>query len=52
MRNGIPKSESKVGIIAGISVGAIVLVLAALFGVFTLLKKRRALAYQKEGIIC
>uniref|UniRef100_A0A0E0GYQ3 non-specific serine/threonine protein kinase n=1 Tax=Oryza nivara TaxID=4536 RepID=A0A0E0GYQ3_ORYNI len=50
VRNGIPKSESKVGIIAGISVGAIVLVLAALFGVFTLLKKRRALAYQKEEL--
>uniref|UniRef100_A0A0E0P6X5 non-specific serine/threonine protein kinase n=1 Tax=Oryza rufipogon TaxID=4529 RepID=A0A0E0P6X5_ORYRU len=50
VRNGIPKSESKVGIIAGISIGAIVLVLAALFGVFTLLKKRRALAYQKEEL--
>uniref|UniRef100_A0A0D3FTV1 non-specific serine/threonine protein kinase n=1 Tax=Oryza barthii TaxID=65489 RepID=A0A0D3FTV1_9ORYZ len=52
VRNGIPKSESKVGIIAGISIGAIVLVLAALFGVFTLLKKRRALAYQKEELYC
>uniref|UniRef100_A0A0D9ZII4 non-specific serine/threonine protein kinase n=1 Tax=Oryza glumipatula TaxID=40148 RepID=A0A0D9ZII4_9ORYZ len=50
VRNGIPKSKSKVGIIAGISIGAIVLVLAALFGVFTLLKKRRALAYQKEEL--
>jgi hypothetical protein len=31
-------------------IGAIVLVLAALFGVFTLVKKRRALAQQKEEL--
>ncbi len=51
MRNGIPKRESKAGAISGILIGAIVLVLAALFGVFTLIKKRRALAQQKEGMI-
>uniref|UniRef100_A0A0E0HBN2 non-specific serine/threonine protein kinase n=1 Tax=Oryza nivara TaxID=4536 RepID=A0A0E0HBN2_ORYNI len=49
VRNGIPKRESKAGAISGILIGAIVLVLAALFGVFTLIKKRRALAQQKEG---
>ncbi|EEC78867.1 hypothetical protein OsI_19224 [Oryza sativa Indica Group] len=50
VRNGIPKRESKAGAISGILIGAIVLVLAALFGVFTLIKKRRALAQQKEEL--
>uniref|UniRef100_A0A0E0L0C4 non-specific serine/threonine protein kinase n=1 Tax=Oryza punctata TaxID=4537 RepID=A0A0E0L0C4_ORYPU len=50
VRNGIPKRESKAGAIAGILIGAIVLVLAALFGVLTLVKKRRALAQQKEEL--
>uniref|UniRef100_A0A0E0IHI5 non-specific serine/threonine protein kinase n=1 Tax=Oryza nivara TaxID=4536 RepID=A0A0E0IHI5_ORYNI len=50
VRNGIPKRKSKAGAISGILIGAIVLVLAALFGVFTLVKKRRALAQQKEEL--
>ena len=51
MRNGVPKKKSKAGAIAGIVVGASVLGLAALFGVFMLVKKRRRVAQQQEGIL-
>ena len=51
MRNGVPKKKSKAGAIAGIVVGASVLGLAALFGVFMLVKKRRRVALQQEGIL-
>ncbi|KAF0928016.1 hypothetical protein E2562_037230, partial [Oryza meyeriana var. granulata] len=50
VRNGVPKRKSKAGAIAGISVGALVLGLAALFGIFMLVKKRRTMAQQKEEL--
>ena len=51
MRNGVPKRKSKAGAIAGIVIGASVLGLAALVGVFLLVQKRRRVAQQQEGII-
>ena len=50
MRNGVPKKKSKAGAIAGILIGALVLGLAALFGIFMLTKRRRRLARQQQGI--
>ncbi|KAG8086948.1 hypothetical protein GUJ93_ZPchr0010g7983 [Zizania palustris] len=50
VRNGVPKRKSKAGAIAGISIGASVLGLAALFGIFMLVKKRRRLAQQQEEL--
>ncbi|KAG2577352.1 hypothetical protein PVAP13_6NG092603 [Panicum virgatum] len=50
VRNGVPKKKSKAGAIAGIVVGASVLGLAALFGVFMLVKKRRRVAQQQEEL--
>ncbi|EEE68222.1 hypothetical protein OsJ_26394 [Oryza sativa Japonica Group] len=47
VRNGVPKRKSKVGAIAGISIGASVVGLAALFGIFMFIKKRRRLAQQQ-----
>uniref|UniRef100_A0A0E0L086 non-specific serine/threonine protein kinase n=1 Tax=Oryza punctata TaxID=4537 RepID=A0A0E0L086_ORYPU len=50
VRNGVPKRRSKVPIIAGILIGASILGLAALFGIFMLVKKRRTIAQQKEEL--
>ncbi|KAL5229725.1 hypothetical protein ABZP36_028501 [Zizania latifolia] len=50
VRNGVAKRKSKAGAIAGISIGASVLGLAALFGIFMLVKKRRRLAQQQEEL--
>ncbi|XP_052165330.1 probable LRR receptor-like serine/threonine-protein kinase At1g56130 isoform X1 [Oryza glaberrima] len=47
VRNGVPKRKSKAGAIAGISIGASVVGLAALFGIFMFIKKRRRLAQQQ-----
>ncbi|KAF0924762.1 hypothetical protein E2562_014561 [Oryza meyeriana var. granulata] len=48
VRNGVPKKGSKAGAIAGILTGVSVLGLAG-FGMFMWIKKRRAMAQQKEG---
>uniref|UniRef100_A0A0E0PJM1 non-specific serine/threonine protein kinase n=1 Tax=Oryza rufipogon TaxID=4529 RepID=A0A0E0PJM1_ORYRU len=48
VRNGVPKRRSKVHTIAGILIGASILGLAALFGIFMMVKKRRTMAQQKE----
>ncbi|KAG8042849.1 hypothetical protein GUJ93_ZPchr0088g33638 [Zizania palustris] len=48
VRNGVPKRRSKAGAIAGISIGASVLGLVVIFGIFLLVKKRRTTAQQKE----
>ena len=50
VRNGVPKKKSKAGAIAGIVIGASVLGLAALAGIFVLVQKRRRVAQQQEGI--
>uniref|UniRef100_A0A0D9WDP6 non-specific serine/threonine protein kinase n=1 Tax=Leersia perrieri TaxID=77586 RepID=A0A0D9WDP6_9ORYZ len=50
VRNGVPKRRSKAGVIAGISIGALILGLAALFGIFMFVKKRRKIAQQKEEL--
>jgi len=50
VRNGVPKKKSKAGAIAGIVIGASVLGLAALAGIFMLVQKRRRIAQQQEGI--
>lgn len=50
VRNGVPKKKSKAGAIAGIVIGASVLGLAALAGIFMLVQKRRRVALQQEGI--
>ncbi|TKW08444.1 hypothetical protein SEVIR_6G028100v4 [Setaria viridis] len=50
VRNGVPKKKSKAGAIAGIVIGASVLGLAALLGVFMLVKKRRRVAQQQEEL--
>ncbi|CAL5007715.1 unnamed protein product [Urochloa decumbens] len=50
VRNGVPKKKSKAGAIAGIVIGASVLGLAALVGVFMLVKKRRRVAQQQEEL--
>uniref|UniRef100_A0A0E0I8B3 non-specific serine/threonine protein kinase n=1 Tax=Oryza nivara TaxID=4536 RepID=A0A0E0I8B3_ORYNI len=47
VRNGVPKRKSKAGAISGISIGASVVGLAALFGIFMFIKKRRRLAQQQ-----
>jgi 5-methylthioribose kinase len=50
VRNGVPKKKSKAGAIAGIVIGASVLGLAVMAGIFTLVQKRRRVARQQEGI--
>ncbi|KAF0933921.1 hypothetical protein E2562_020049, partial [Oryza meyeriana var. granulata] len=50
VRNGVSKRGNKAGVIAGILIGSLVLGLAALFGIFILVKKRRAMAQQKEEL--
>ncbi|KAG2640971.1 probable LRR receptor-like serine/threonine-protein kinase At1g56130 isoform X2 [Panicum virgatum] len=50
VRNGVPKKKSKAGAIAGILIGALVLGLAALFGIFMLTKRRRRLARQQQEL--
>uniref|UniRef100_J3M5C6 non-specific serine/threonine protein kinase n=1 Tax=Oryza brachyantha TaxID=4533 RepID=J3M5C6_ORYBR len=50
VRNGVPKKGSKAGAIAGILTGVLVLGLAGIFGIFKLIKKRRAVAQQKEEL--
>jgi hypothetical protein len=50
VRNGVPKKKSKAGAIAGIVIGASVLGLAALVGVVMLVKRRRRVAQQQEGM--
>jgi flagellar basal body-associated protein FliL len=50
VRNGVPKKKSKAGAIVGIVIGAAVLGLAALAGIFMLVQKRRRVAQQQEGI--
>uniref|UniRef100_A0A0D9WEG3 non-specific serine/threonine protein kinase n=1 Tax=Leersia perrieri TaxID=77586 RepID=A0A0D9WEG3_9ORYZ len=50
VRNGVPKRRSKAGVIAGISIGALILGLVALFGIFMIVKKRRTIAQQKEEL--
>uniref|UniRef100_A0A0E0LS96 non-specific serine/threonine protein kinase n=1 Tax=Oryza punctata TaxID=4537 RepID=A0A0E0LS96_ORYPU len=47
VRNGVPKRKSKAGAIAGILIGASVVGLAVLFGIFMVIKKRRILAQQQ-----
>lgn len=51
MRNGVPKKKSKAGAIAAIVIGTSILGSVALAGIFLLIKKRRKVARQKEGII-
>ncbi|KAF8774969.1 hypothetical protein HU200_005017 [Digitaria exilis] len=50
VRNGVPKKKSKAGAIAGIVIGASVLGLAALVGVFMLVQKRRRVSQQQEEL--
>uniref|UniRef100_A0A0E0AS38 non-specific serine/threonine protein kinase n=1 Tax=Oryza glumipatula TaxID=40148 RepID=A0A0E0AS38_9ORYZ len=50
VRNGVPKKKSKAGVIAGIVIGASVIVSAALLGIFVLVKKRRKAARQQEEL--
>uniref|UniRef100_A0A0E0L0B0 non-specific serine/threonine protein kinase n=1 Tax=Oryza punctata TaxID=4537 RepID=A0A0E0L0B0_ORYPU len=50
VRNGVPKKRSKAGAIIGIVIGASVLGLAALFGIFFLVKKRRTMAQQRKEL--
>ncbi|RLM61209.1 putative LRR receptor-like serine/threonine-protein kinase [Panicum miliaceum] len=50
VRNGVPKKKSKAGATAGIVIGASVLGLAALVGVFMLVQKRRRVAQQQEEL--
>uniref|UniRef100_A0A0D9ZWD0 non-specific serine/threonine protein kinase n=1 Tax=Oryza glumipatula TaxID=40148 RepID=A0A0D9ZWD0_9ORYZ len=50
VRNGVPKRRSKAGAIAGITIGALVLGVVSLFGIFLLVKKRRTIAQQQEEL--
>ncbi|KAL6659031.1 hypothetical protein ACP70R_003071 [Stipagrostis hirtigluma subsp. patula] len=50
VRNGVPKKKSKAGAIAGIVIGALVFGLAALAGIFMLVRRRRRVALQKEEL--
>uniref|UniRef100_A0A0E0DP06 non-specific serine/threonine protein kinase n=1 Tax=Oryza meridionalis TaxID=40149 RepID=A0A0E0DP06_9ORYZ len=50
IRNGVPKRRSKAGAIAGITIGALVLGVVSLFGIFLLVKKRRTIAQQQEEL--
>ncbi|XP_025820401.1 probable LRR receptor-like serine/threonine-protein kinase At1g56140 isoform X1 [Panicum hallii] len=50
VRNGVPKKKSKAGATAGIVIGASVLGLAALVGVFMLVQKRRRVVQQQEEL--
>uniref|UniRef100_A0A0E0PJN8 non-specific serine/threonine protein kinase n=1 Tax=Oryza rufipogon TaxID=4529 RepID=A0A0E0PJN8_ORYRU len=49
VRNGIPKRGNRAGVIAGVLIGSLVLGLAT-FGIFIVVKKRRAMAQQKEEL--
>ncbi|XP_006659921.1 probable LRR receptor-like serine/threonine-protein kinase At1g56130 isoform X2 [Oryza brachyantha] len=49
-RNGVPKRKSKAGAIVGIVIGASVLGLAVLFGIFAIIKKRKRQARQHEEL--
>ncbi|XP_040382780.1 probable LRR receptor-like serine/threonine-protein kinase At1g56130 isoform X2 [Oryza brachyantha] len=48
VRNGFPRKKSKAGTISGVIVGTSLFVLAAVVGVFMLLKKRRTMAQRRE----
>uniref|UniRef100_A0A0D9WEG1 non-specific serine/threonine protein kinase n=1 Tax=Leersia perrieri TaxID=77586 RepID=A0A0D9WEG1_9ORYZ len=48
VRNGVPKKRSKAGAIVGVVIGASVLGIAALFGIFLFVKKRRTMEQQRE----
>ncbi|KAG8086945.1 hypothetical protein GUJ93_ZPchr0010g9880 [Zizania palustris] len=50
VRNGVPKKKSKAGAIAGIAIGASILVSAALVAIFMLIKKTRKAAQQREEL--
>uniref|UniRef100_A0A0D9X5B5 non-specific serine/threonine protein kinase n=1 Tax=Leersia perrieri TaxID=77586 RepID=A0A0D9X5B5_9ORYZ len=50
VRNGVPKRKSKAGAIVGIVIGASVLGLAVLFGIFIFTKKRKRVARQHEDL--
>ncbi|CAN6203523.1 unnamed protein product [Urochloa humidicola] len=50
VRNGVPKKKNKAGAIAGIVIGASVLGLAALFGIFMFTKRRRRLVQQQQEL--
>ncbi|KAL6843150.1 hypothetical protein ACP4OV_026863 [Aristida adscensionis] len=50
VRNGVPKKKSRAGAIAGIAIGASVLGLAALAGIFVLVQRRRRLALQQKEL--
>ncbi|KAF2929893.1 hypothetical protein DAI22_05g089600 [Oryza sativa Japonica Group] len=50
VRNGIPKRGNRTGVIAGVLIGSLVLGLATFFGIFIVVKKRRAMAQQKEEL--
>uniref|UniRef100_A0A0E0PJP7 non-specific serine/threonine protein kinase n=1 Tax=Oryza rufipogon TaxID=4529 RepID=A0A0E0PJP7_ORYRU len=50
VRNGVPKRRSKAGAIVGITIGALVLGVVSLFGIFLLVKKRRTIAQQQEEL--
>uniref|UniRef100_A0A0D3G574 non-specific serine/threonine protein kinase n=1 Tax=Oryza barthii TaxID=65489 RepID=A0A0D3G574_9ORYZ len=50
VRNGIPKRGNRAGVIAGVLIGSLVLGLATFFGIFIVVKKRRAMAQQKEEL--
>ncbi|KAG2632561.1 hypothetical protein PVAP13_2NG113400 [Panicum virgatum] len=50
VRNGVLKKKSKAGAITGIVIGAAVLGLAALFGIFVFTKRRRRLARQQQEL--
>ncbi|XP_015693222.1 probable LRR receptor-like serine/threonine-protein kinase At1g56140 [Oryza brachyantha] len=50
VRNGVPRKRSKAGAIVGVVIGASILGLAALFGIFLLVKKRRAIAQERKEL--
>uniref|UniRef100_A0A0E0DNZ3 non-specific serine/threonine protein kinase n=1 Tax=Oryza meridionalis TaxID=40149 RepID=A0A0E0DNZ3_9ORYZ len=50
VRNGVPKRGNRAGVIAGVLIGSLVLGLATFFGIFIVVKKRRAMAQQKEEL--
>ncbi|CAL4997348.1 unnamed protein product [Urochloa decumbens] len=50
VRNGVPKKKSKAAAIVGIVIGALVLGLAIMAGIFTLVQKRRRVAQQQEEL--
>lgn len=50
VRNGVPKKRSKAGAISGIVIGASLLVLASLVGIFMFGKRRRRLAREQQEL--